>query len=547
MWRETIEGQCARWWGAVDGASRRALAGLVLLSLLAWGGELVEPTFAVDDYGQSLKHNPPHWTQLGRWAADLLHYHVLGGWFAPTLHLLLGLVLNALAVLLVLRLWQPGEESDEEPGQGWRVGALPWTLAGALFLTFPYLCDAYNFNTGAVATPLANLLVMTGYARARGTREAWLGVLGGGLCVMVALALYQAALNFLAVAVVFQLLFALLRGTSLTGVGHVIRRQVLPGLMTVLLGIVFYGVSVAATFQVWPRKNPRWQQLDEAHRVDSLADVGTKLADVARFSWHHLNREDVLFSASLKRGLTVLVLGAVIAALASVWLGGRRRIDRSTWTLIVQTLGTLLLSACAFVAVYSTDLGTLRSLLGVGYRHTYPLGLVYAGFFLLLVTVARPLLLRNLVVVAGCVLLLRFVAADNAWAFAQRRMNDFDAALADRIVRRIEAHPGFRGFGESSVAFVGLLPHHLKPRGYALLKGGRLHGSLNHSALQAPWAIRNLLRTRGVEYRSPTERQQAAAAAYARQHRGWPHADAVRVQGKLVIVVLGPPRVTAVR
>lgn len=522
---ETVETTLSGWRSKFAKGSERALLVLFGISVVAWGTELLTPTLNVDDYGQSLRHVMPHWTQLGRWAADLLYYGVLGGWPSPSLHLLLGLVLNVVALLLVVRLWCPDED----------LCSLPVIVACALFLAFPYWCDAYSFNTGQVQMPAANLLAIGGYSVVRRTATS---LVAGALLIMLSLALYQVAFNFLAVAVVFQLVFALLRSPSVRHFIAWVRSDLPLKIVAMPTGVLLYAISLKIAFAMLPERNSRWSAFSRL--IESPSDAVRKLDQISVNSIHHLIAHDVFLPTALKLCMLALVVVGALAAFRSLALPCEGA-PRTSGAMAGLGLALAALLALAFVAVYATDLATVGSVLGIGYRHTYPMGLIYCGSFLLGARLLRPVRLRNAYLLVGVFVLTRFVFADNAWSFAQRQLNAFDDTLAARILARIEAHPKFIGFEDSSVAFVGLLPNEAKPAGYSSLPGGVVHSSLNRSVFQATHSQREIFRTKGLELKPPSRKQRELALQYARRHEPWPHADAIAIEGDLIIVALGRP------
>ena len=514
-------------WDRIDRRTKHTFLILFVVSLLAWGAEVAAPTFNVDDYGHSLRHEAPHWTKLGRWAADVVYYGILGGWFAPWVHLLVGLVLNVAAVMVVARMWCLERARS----------TTPVIVACSLFLTFPYFCDAYSFNTGQVQIPLANLLAATGYAVAG--RKLRFTVAGAGL-IMLGLALYQVSFNFIAVAVVVQLLLHLVASESFRQFVERVRTELLLKMLALPLGVALYGGSLKVAFSYLPERNSRWSSFSDSHFVDSPADAADKLVRIWQYAGHHLLARDLLLPTSLKLAIFAVVLVAVLAALVSSVLASRAQGPGRARQIVARVLTVALLTVASFVCVYGTDLATTRSVLGTGYRHTYPMGILYAGFFMVGVLLLRPVLARHAYLLLGVWIVARFVLADNVWSFNQQRLNEFDAALASRIVTRIENHPEFTDFKGLHVALVGLLPNKAKPAGYSTVPEGKSHSSLHRSVFQAEHSKYAIFRTLGLELEEPSKKQWKAAKRHARKRKPWPHRDSVTIKDDLAIVVLGP-------
>ena len=198
-------------WNSIDATYKNAFWLVMVFSLLAWGAELVNHTDNVDDYIQSMIHSPMVWTQLGRWGADILYFYGLGGWYMPTLHLLIGLIVNTSTILIAIYYFSHGRKTSLSN----------IVLPAGLYVTFPYLTDVFGFNTAQVLIPLSNLLVICGYILAR---KELFPFLISALSMTLAASLYQISLNTLTIAIVSHLMFLLVYSGSFSPIYFLCKR-----------------------------------------------------------------------------------------------------------------------------------------------------------------------------------------------------------------------------------------------------------------------------------------------------------------------------------
>jgi hypothetical protein len=131
------------------------------------------------------------------------------------------------------------------------------------------------------------------------------------------------------------------------------------------------------------------------------------------------------------------------------------------------------------------------------------------------------------------ILMLGYVAADASILFGQRRVNLWDHQLANRIVARLEAQPGFASIRR--LAVVGRLPAHPFPL-------QTTDHDMNSSAFGAPWSKVGVIeQATGLVFDQASEADIQIAKTYCAAHDPWPGPDAVTATSELGIVCLSKP------
>ena len=415
--------------------------------ILAWSGAFVTVTWSPDNHQQVLELGQctTLWAQLGRPLMDLLYCHVFRG-FQPQLQLLLGLCCLWGMGRLLASLWQLNRAES--------------LLLLAWITTFPFLVNVFGFETGKFSIPLAYLLTTCAWLLVS-RRSGWL-FWCAPLLLAAALSLYQTSLNLLVVVAMLSVVF----GARLL--------QTLSRLLWLAgPGVLLYGIT--AELMRW------WLQAGYNTRYAAMGGPETplgflrQLKDIAGHYKHLLLPGHALLPPIT--GVCVVVAAALVLCRR-----GRPR---------------LVPLAAAAVAVWTTDLPVAGSLLGTGYRHIYPVVLVFAALCILALRQGRqqPRLTMGL---AGlyAITIAAFVIVDNSWAFDTHRLAVFDMAVAQRLAQTIEASP-HHSPGQP-LLITGALrpaarPPGLQPRGFDVLGSG----------LDNPGAARALLRSLGLQFSDP--------------------------------------------
>lgn len=418
-----------------------------IVMVLAWSGAFVTITWSPDNHQQVLELGQctTLWAQLGRPLMDLLYCQLFRG-FQPQLQLLLGLFCLWCIGRLLSRLW--------------RLEATESLLLLVWISTFPFLVNVFGFETGKFSIPLAYLLTTLAWVLVS-RRSGWRFWCAPFL-LAAALSLYQTSLNLLVVVALMSLIFG---ARLLPTLGRL--------LMLTLPGVLLYGVTAeAARWILHAGYNTRYAAMGGPETPLGLL---RQLKDIAGHYKHFLIPGHALLPP---------VTGVCVAVAFAVVLYHR------PWSQLAAL-------AAAAVGVWSTDLPVSGSLLGTGYRHTYPVVVVFAVLSILALRQCRqrPRLAQGLAGLYASTI-AAFIVVDNSWAFDTHRLAVFDGAVAQRLAQSIEASPHHSA--HQPLLITGALrpsarPSGLQPRGFDVLG----------SSLDNPGAARALLRSLGLQFSEP--------------------------------------------
>lgn len=128
------------------------------------------------------------------------------------------------------------------------------------------------------------------------------------------------------------------------------------------------------------------------------------------------------------------------------------------------------------------------------------------------------------------IMLLAFIFLSNQMLSDQQRINQWDRMMANRIVSRLEAHPGFGNI--KSVYING------GPWGYPA-KLQTVEGDMNHSAFFFKWSkVRILTEVSGYAFQPASGAMVVAGEKYCMNRVPWPDADSITIDGDLAIICL---------
>ncbi len=454
---------------------------IAILAILAWSGAFVYTTWSPDNYSQVLDivQCKSIWTQLGRPIMDVLYCFVFGGSYQPQLQLILGLACLALTCLLIAKDWIV--EDDFE-----RV-----TLFGVV-LTFPFLVNIFGFETGKLSIPLSYLLGIFAYYQIRlpsvGAR------LSAPFLFAVAISLYQNTINFVLVSCVVSLFFRFFGvRDKLSAEGAF--RIAIPSLSSVsallVFGIPIYLIaSEASRFFLRAGYNERYSLVGGLQTPVGLA---LRLRDIGAHYKHFLLPGHPLIPPVF--GLFIL-----LSFLSVIFFLGRSFFLQSDGSALAPLLAMAFYSS-SFVLVWATDLPIKGSLLGDGYRHTYPVCLVFAASSIAALRLFSVIRLRWLVKVFIICSLSAFVVVDQSWAFSTYRLSVYDQALANRIATQFTENSKY---SKSLPLFIaGKLPASSRPPGL-----NHLGYDVLGSAFDSPYSTKALLRAVGLHFVEPSTRQE---------------------------------------
>ena len=435
------------------------------VSLVARGLALL-PAYAIDDYAYLVADDQPHslGTALaqGRPGAVLLREMLRRLDALPPNSGQLGSIILTLVLvwvgILVCRMW--------------RIERLP-VLSGlaVLFICLhPYQAEIFTFRVAVFTLAVALGLAFYGISTCFHSRRAQIAAI---LMVAAAVLTYQVVLNYLAMALLFSLVFHVARqcgiGEPVTAdqmrIGRVLRSQLLT-LASAVACAALVTFAVPLLFGV---------ALGQRTALLNVSGAGTRAV------------------LALKQLYVMFALGEPVLPIATKWL------------LVLTPLAALAVTAFRSPAGAKKALSSQRSLpfvlaiagglpatLGVVLflREWWPVprvcaqvSIFWAGMFALVFLAVPPLSRRLMLVLAGFIV-LSFVGTNNHIFQDQIRVNLRDIAKANRIISRLEAMPDFTQI--AGVVLVGGQWGHLSP-----LK--TVQGDMNVSALFAEWSKLPLL------------------------------------------------------
>lgn len=458
------------------------LLAVAVVYLLAWSSAFVYTTWSPDNYSQvfMLHQCRALWAQLGRPLMDVLYCFVFGGQFQPQLQLLLGL-----ACLFVLGLLIAKE---------WRLGAYERFFFMCFIATFPFLCNVFGFETGKFSIPLAYLLSTCSWLMVRGTAKPVRIV--AVLIFSSGILLYQTCVNFLIVLALLSIIF----DSSLCGNPRVFRRLIartLSRLAFLLVpGLILYLVlSEAARFLTRSGYNSRYGWIAGIETPNGLIlQIRDILAHYKYFLLPGHPLLPALFGVVALFAATVVAFSCIFQVMAPV--SGTSNFHTLSR---VQAAAVVVFLPLSCLSVWATDLPISGSLLGDGYRHTYPVVLVFSATLIIFFRIASGFPVCQAVAqLAMGAIIASFVIIDASWAFDSYRLSVFELSVANRLAQKIEA-----SVAEHRILYVvGGLPSTARPlglqsRGYDVLGSG----------LDNPGSAAAVFRSIGLKFEAPTASQ----------------------------------------
>jgi hypothetical protein len=467
------------------------LAGLVL----AYGGELAQPTFHTDKFFEiSYRNNMlDYWTAYGRYLSKLLML-VLANQYPPTFLLLVGLIVLACVGVILAELW------------GVTVWAKP--IFVLILCTFPFFLESFSFFPLRYAAPLAIGLGVLAVMRG--------GVIGLA-CALCALLMYQGALYFAAVVVLVWAGIEALRGCSWLSCAKAI---LVPRIGLILLAIVIDGGML---YVVNSFLSPIGL-LDSNKLASTFDQLQISLAANLRAMVSFFCEPDVfLFPIWTK-------LIAVVGLLAIVWGVLRASLSTGNRIFVLVMLGALPFAA------HGTDLCLASPNQFLFERVLISYAAVYIGIFAMALAASRNNRLRSAITFLFALAALGFVYEVNLWHEYLQLKNmadtDMSRAISDRLKADVAYQPGLPLVMIGTVTPTDYLPYReFHP------KQGLIQDTDINSVFSWDWSKDRIL-IFFVPFAAPTPEHVAIATRNAQGHAAWPAPDSVFVKDGVMTVVL---------
>ncbi len=389
---------------------------------------------------------------------------------------------------------------------GIRNDARASAIVVLLTVLHPYQAEVFSFRmtTLFLAIPLA--LSFWAILECTRSRASWLLSLTAVIC---SLAIYQVVINYIAMALLFSVVFHAARvGDAPARFWRDLRsRCILVG-----TGMVVYGALTLAISRMSGITFERRGTLVSLDEIVPRLQSAMTLANVM-----FLRTEPVLPVAT--KVLILLLLGLSVVFILCF---DRRSAPSRTLALTLAIIGGVPLC-----------IGTVL-VLGSWWpvpRVLAQTGMFWGGMFAVVYCWARPAGQR--VLIAGLVVIVfSFVGINNVIFSDQLRMNARDLNKANRIVARIESLPKFDQI-EGVVVIGGFWAYPSRIQ--------TIQGNLNASALSVPWS-RVAVLNEATGYRFPLSPPPAAvqkASAYCKTSPKWPAAESVVRLDSIAVVCLG--------
>lgn len=472
------------------------------VAVAAYGFELVNFNLSFDEeLHAALTGAAGEWIAEGRWGMYALNALLLPYTVVPVVPLLTALVVQAAAILVVLRLWGVTSRLDQ-------------AVAGSLWLAFPgaailYSFSTVNFGIGIGWAGLAASLLL--HARAGGRRRLLAAVPGA-----LAVAIHQAFLPALAAVYLVWLLAGWVRGGAedRAEVGRAGRVLVLAaagyaGVQAAVMAITGIAPSeyLALLFDPGPLR---------AGALRALGDLGTWLP--------------AIYSGSASvYGVEVRAVGGlVLLSLLGLAAGGRRAGWPARRRLLVAG-AVLVLLALPVLARPLIRLWAVRWLLAA------PVAL--AGVVALGLAGSRRLRAVTVALAGLCV--FQFVVSANRHLGAGHLALAADRLLASRVIERIERAAG-GPVGPAGVRHLEVIGYHERPASPLTPKLETI--GFSFFELQGGSAARILLFLETLGWAALTPLPQERRADMVGVAGGmpvWPGPGSVRVVGDTVLLKFG--------
>jgi hypothetical protein len=373
-----------------------------------------------------------------------------------------------------------------------------------IFTLHPFLTEYFYYGEVALGIALSVLFAALAVRLTDAALPLRTSIVASAIAVVAALATYQVTIGFIIAG------FILASAMEAYAASSTLRRQIGVRAASFVLGAGIYGLCLLVLRSMRPAVGDG--------RVFSPGGTAfsERLEGLSQAILHALVPPDGIVATPVAAISAILVAGGVIV----IVIGIGRRYGR------LAAIAAGLLLACALAAACAPSVLSRTPWLAP--RLLSPSALVFAA--LALACLPHAASWRRQVWMAGAgILLLGYIAADASILFDQRRVNLWDHQLANRIVARLEAQPGFASIRR--LAVVGRLPAHPFPLRTA-------DHDMNSSAFGAPWSKVGIIeQATGLIFDQASEADIQIARTYCAEH-AWPGPGAVTITSQLGIVCL---------
>jgi len=445
--------------------------------LASWNGtdQLFTQLLSQDRFGQAI---------LFRFL-DLFDYQSITVAFSALMLATLFLVANA---FLLMEFIKPG-----------RKPAFALIAAGALFCIQPNSAEIFTFADVTLAVQISYFLGFG--AILLSIRRGIPSALGAIILLLVSFSLYQLSANYIACAICLRFAYQSAAGTEL--------KSTVRATTLFITGMVIYLITAKLVVAV--------SGIGSVGRAElvGLGDAAHVLAKV---------REALLLAFFPFWISKVTSYSASILTVAGLAILAFTSLRNSTFSRSVLVLASLVgaLASVAGVAVLSKEPWLVARVLSAA-------SVFVGGSVLIGLLLAKPTSIRICLLLGTVVTGIGYMAADNRIFFDQRRLFNWDSALANRILTRLETLPEFKQ-GIETITYVGVRQHSAGPPTQA--------GDMNHSAAVPVYSQAPMFeQATGVRlYRLPTVAETDIAKTLCAASAKWPDQTSVRIVNRVAVV-----------
>ena len=490
-------------WKSISPASKSLFYLIMILQFASFGFEMTNLAFNHDDTTQFL-FSSPYWAwSSGRWALGLFRYYVLNSYFMPFLSFGIAFVLMYLYGLMICKIW----EVNDGPAMVFLIGIL---------VTFPYMSNAYSYNTSVVPFALAHCLAALGVFFSLKKSLYYFMVSIVFICISVSI--YQSLLLNILVIMGFVLFFQIFKKQSV----KIISLNFFKMFLSVAFGSIFYYISIKLSLYFSGiKKLTTYQGADKMFEYSfSKLHLGF-LKSIALYKNIFLKQQSY-FPSYAKNILLALFVIAITSIIIKKCSSPIRAIMLSSLLICLSFI------PCVLQVIHPAGRYHVLTLTSVA--------VLFAGITAI-IFINKWTFLKNISVILIVFVLYIFACENNRKSVISLQSTRAEQMLASRMLARAEALPEYFQMEKKTFVFIGKLPRHEIDCEYPFLSsvgvgGYRLNGPRG-------WAVLRLLRTKVYP---PTAKQIQVAKDHIKSRRGWPHLDSVFIVDNIVVVILSNPQ-----
>lgn len=486
----------------------RLTVALIVVMVLAYFAEAAHPTNAMDYFYDYDAQNGPYYPFYsdGRFAGVLIR-EITGNIFAPTLYLMLGLMLLVVSGMAVCATFRVTD---------WKAVV----LTCGLFATFPLILEIQSYHPLRITIPLAVFMSIASVISAENHKSLTGWMMGVGT-LFIAFNLYQSITYIAILLTIYLAINQLLRGEKLSST---ITRSILPRAAIYIIAFFLYLIFVKAIqpYVVWP-----------AVRLDRDSGLISSIAQL--FNNYHLimgGMKEIFYTDIYLFPSTAKLLFLSLATMLMFCISIKLVQMKKTGSLIFFWM---LFSFAPFLAFSTSWLSTSAQDI-MADRVLYPLVITYIAVFLIALKINYKWL-NKYAYLSTSIIVAIFISQVNAWHEYMSIKNQSDYDASSKIVAEIMRNNNYKS--DMPIVLVGTsnqamyLPFRLNLNKRVSVNNSAL-ASIFYSSDTNYRVMQGLL-----QYVYPTTIQRNQAIEHAKSMPSWPTAGAIEIWNNTVIIKIG--------